>query len=329
MLHKSIQSPGWLLFFYSVSSRPVSNRMRIWRRLIKAGAQQFKGAAYLLPYSEDHYEFCQWLVSEVTAMRGEAAFVHVEKFETTKDSELKWLFHQQREMDYRTIEKGVDEIERRIQSIRKGSGIQNNKKLLSQLSGYVKKFEDIRKIDFFSSKIGYTLKKKIELLQSEVKGIAEPDVKRQGAIVAQKNIKDYQGKTWVTRKRPFVDRMASAWLIKKFIDKKAVFGFIDEKDMENLNKDITAFDIRNGELTHNGANCTFEVFVKAFDLKDKAVRKIAEIVHELDIKDEKYANPEIKGIEEILSGIRKTSKDDTEALEKGMAVFEMLYAAKI
>lgn len=303
--------------------------MRIWRKLIKAGSLQFKGAAYILPYSEDHYEFYQWLVSEVTAMRGEAAFVNVEKFETTKDNEIMNLFNQQRERDYRNIEKGLlDDIENKLQSIEKGSGIQNNKKLLSQLSGYTKEFEEIRKIDFFSSKTGYALKKKVEALHLEVKGIAEPDVKRQDAVIVQRNIKDYQGKTWVTRKRPFVDRMASAWLIKKFIDKKAVFGFIDEKDIEILNKDTTTFDIRGGEFTHNGANCTFEVFVKAFALKDKAVKKIAGIVHELDLKDEKYTNPEIKGIEEILSGIRKTSNDDTEALEKGIAVFDMLYAAK-
>lgn len=328
MLHKSIKQSGWLLFLYSVPSKPVSNRMRIWRKLIKAGSLQFKGAAYILPYSEEHYEFCQWLVSEVTAMRGEAAFVNVEKFETTKDSEITNLFNQQRERDYRNVEKGLDDIENKLQSIRKGSGVQNNKRVLSQLSGYTKEFEEIRKIDFFSSKTGHALKNKIEALRLEVKGIAEPDVKRQDAGIVQRNIKDYQGKTWVTRKRPFVDRMASAWLIKKFIDKKAVFGFIDEKDIEILNKDTTAFDIRGGEFTHNGVYCTFEFLVKAFGVKDKAVKKIAGIVHELDLKDEKYTNPEIKGIGEILSGIRKISKDDTEALEKGIAVFEMLYAAK-
>lgn len=329
MIQKPMQGSGWLLFFYSAPSKPVSNRMKIWRRLLKAGAVQFKGAAYLLPYRDDHYEFCQWLVSEVTAMEGEAAFVRVEKFETIKDDEIIQLFHRQRESDYRVVEKGLDEIENRIQAVKKRGRGQNDKKLPSQLSSCIKEFEEIRNRDFFSSKIGYALKKKIEILQSEMKKPAEPYIKRHSAIIVRRNIRDYQGRAWVTRKRPFVDRMASAWLIRKFIDQKAVFRFIDEKDWENLNRDTTAFDIAGGEFTHNGVHCTFEVLVKAFGIKDKAVKKIAGIVHELDLKDEKFTNPETKGIEEILSGIRRTSNNDTDALEKGMAIFEMLYAANI
>ena len=116
---------------------------------------------------------------------------------------------------------------------------------------------------------------------------------------------------------------------KKFIDKNAVFRFIDEKDIDSLGKGAIAFDIRGGEFTHIGEMCTFEVLVKSFNLKDKTLRKIAEIVHELDIKDGKYSNDEAKGIECLLSGIRKTAKTDAEALEKGMEVFEMLYASKL
>jgi len=143
-----------------------------------------------------------------------------------------------------------------------------------------------------------------------------------------KEIDDYQDKTWATRKKPFVDRFASAWLIKKFIDKNASFTFIDEKDLENMSKDVIPFDIRGGRFTHEGDLCTFEVLTKSFNLKDKTLRKIAEIVHELDMKDEKFRTPEAKGIEDILSGIRKTVKDDHEALRKGMTIFELLYVSK-
>lgn len=329
MIHKSTQGAGWLLFFYSAPSKPVSNRMKIWRRLLKAGAVQFKGAVYLLPYRDDHYEFCQWLVSEVTTMGGEAAFVRVEKFETIKDNEIIQLFNQQRESNYRVVEKGLEDIENKIQAVQKRGWGQNDRKLLWQLSSYVKEFEEIRNRDFFSLKMGYALKKKIETLRSEMKKSVEPNTKEHTAIIVRRNVRDYQGKTWVTRKRPFVDRMASAWLIRKFIDQKAVFGFIDEKDRENLRGDTTSFDMAGGEFTHNGVHCTFEVLVKAFDIRDKAVRKIAGIVHELDLKDEKFTNPEIKGIEEILSGIRRASNNDIDALEKGMAIFEMLYAANM
>jgi hypothetical protein len=318
----------WLLFFYSVPSKPVSGRMKVWRRLAKAGAVQFKGAAYLLPHSEEHYEFFQWLVSEVTFMKGDAAFVRVENIETMKNSEIISLFNQQREKDYGVLMKNLEELERKVSSVRKGGGTQNNKKLMDQMTRIGKEFKGIQAVDFFSSKAGENLKKNIKALELGLKGISSAGVKEQKITLTQKRTEDYQNMTWATRKRPFVDRMASAWLIKKFIDKNAVFRFIDEKDIGSLGKGVTAFDVRDGEFTHRGDMCTFEVLVKSFNLKDKALRKIAEIVHELDVKDEKYSNAEAKGIEGLLIGIRKTVTTDEEVLKKGMEVFEMLYASK-
>lgn len=325
---KQAEVHGWLLFFYSVPSRPVSNRMKIWRRLIQAGALPFKGAAYMLPHSEEHYEFCQWLVSEAVGMGGEAAFVHVEKIETMQDREIIDLFNRQRERDYQDIEKGLEGLERKIQSIKKGSSIHGSKKLSEQLYKLLKEFEAIRRIDFFSSKAGAVLKKRLETLQAELRGIDRVYGGIRIPAIVSKHIKDYQGKTWVTRKRPFVDRMASAWLIKRFIDKKAAFRFADEKEIERSGKKMVAFDVMGGEFTHIGDMCTFEVFIKSFNLTDRRIKKIAAIVHEIDMKDDKFKTPEAKGIEEILTGIRKTSKSDSDALERGMGIFEMLYESK-
>lgn len=315
---------GWLLFFYSVPSRPVSNRMKIWRRLVQSGALPFKGAAYILPHSEEHYEFCQWLVSEAVGMGGEAAFVHVERIETMQDREIIDLFNKQRERDYQDIEKGLDGLERKIQSIRKGSSMQGNKNLSEQLYRLIKRFESIKRIDFFSSKTGTVLKRRIERLRSELKDIDHAYASSR-IVIVPKDIKNYRGKTWVTRKRPYVDRMASAWLIKKFIDPAASFEFIDEEEVPHLGKDVIAFDIIGGEFAHAGDMCTFEVLVKSFGLKEKKLQRIASIVHEIDMRDDKFKTPEAKGIEEILAGIRKTSKSDSDALERGMVIFEMLY----
>ena len=147
--------------------------------------------------------------------------------------------------------------------------------------------------------------------------------------VVQRHAADYQGKIWVTRKKPFIDRIASALLIKGFIDKNAVFGFIDENELEGLDKNTIAYDIIDGEFTHIGDMSTFEVLLKAFGLKGKALGMMAEIVRQLDLKDEKYKNPAAEGFRRILDGIRKTVKDDHEALEKGMSILEMLYASNI
>ncbi len=324
----STENHKWLLFFYSVPSKPVNARIKIWRRLAKAGAVQLKGTVYILPYNEDHYEFLQWLASEVTSLKGDGTFIVAEKIETMTNSEIMDIFNKQRETDYQNIEKGLEELERRISSIKKGTGSQSIKKLSGQFNKYLKEFEEIKKIDFFSSKAGNDLKKRIKNIEAEIKNVSGFAVLEQKVVIIPKRIEDYQGKTWVTRKKPFIDRIASAWLIKNFIDKNALFKFIDEKNAQDIDKNAILFDIRDGDFTHQGDLCTFETLLKAFGLKNIALKKIAEIVHELDIKDEKYKNPESKGVEDILIGIRKTAKDDAEILEKGMTVFEMLYASK-
>ncbi len=325
---RNLKKPEWLLFFYSIPSRPVASRVKIWRKLIKSGALPFKGAVYILPNDEENYEYFQWLVSEVTSRGGEAAFVRVEEIQPMKDKEIIDLFNEQRERDYRKIETGLEEIQRKIDSIRKGSSISQGERLLESFRRQGKQFEEIRKIDFFSTQKGDDLKDRMKIIEPKIIATTSPDGKEGHPAIAAKRVEDYKGKTWVTRKNPFVDRVATAWLIKRFMDKKAVFQFMDEKMMENLKQDSIAFDVRGGEFTHTGDMCTFEVFVKTFKFKDKTLKKMAEIVHELDVKDDRFQNPESRGIEEILTGIRKTARSDKEILEKGMAIFDMLYTSK-
>jgi len=328
MGYMSQKRQKWLLFIYSVPSKPVSTRVKLWRRLAKAGAIKLKGAAYILPYSEEHYEFLQWLDSEVTSLKGDGTLIVAEKIETLTHSEIINLFNQQRALDYKDVWKTAGEIETKIYSIKKGTGTHNIGKLSDQLDKCLKDFDELHKIDFFSSPAGIELKKKIRALQLEFKKVSAIPVKSRTTAVVTKRIDDYRGKTWVTRTKPFVDRIASAWLIKKFVDPDAVFGFINERDTFRKTKDEVMFDLKSGEFTHAGDMCTFETLINAFGIRNKFLKKIAEIVHELDIKDEKYKNPEATIIEDILTGIRKTGKGDMEILKKGMNVFEMLYAAR-
>lgn len=328
--HKStLHGQGWIIFFYSVPSKPVSSRMKVWRKLIKAGAVQLKGSVYILPFSEDHYEFLQWLVSEIAGMKGDAAFVKIEKIDTMKDPEIIALFNRQRASDYKVIEKALEEIERRLSSTQKGGKSQNLPNISEYITRLRKDFEEVKKTDFFSSDEGKSLAVGIKQAEAEIRSHSMPGTKMERpAAISPQSPDDYQGKTWVTRKRPFIDRMASAWLIRKFIDGDSTFSFVDEKDMETDGKHYIAFDVRGGEFTHAGDLCTFEVLLRSFGLKDKALKKIAEIVHDLDMKDEKFKAAEARGLEDIITGIRKTAKDDREALEKGMDVFEMLYVSK-
>src|SRR6266568_1007753 len=242
----------WLLFFYSVPSKPVSNRMKIWRMLVKAGAVQFKGAAYILPASDDHFELFQWLVSSVTAMQGEAAFVRVPGIETMKEDEIVGLFDRQKGKDYLDLGNRLDEFENRIGIIGNGIATLGNKKLEDELQKFVKEFQEMGKIDFFFSKGRKELEKRLKSIASEITGRSRAESAKHAVEVMKRRAADYQGKRWVTRKRPFIDRIASAWLIKGFIDKKAVFGFIDESEVESLDKDTIAFDMVGGEFTNVG-----------------------------------------------------------------------------
>ena len=319
----------WLVFFYTVPSKPVNKRMKIWRRLIKAGALHFKGSVYILPFSDDNLEFFQWLISEINAMGGEGAFVRTGNIETVKNSEIVKLFNQQKDNEYKRIEKELDEIERRLQSIKKGTKSLDGKKLLAQINKLIREFEDARRTDFFDAGYGSLLVKRIEAAYEEIRNIEGfKGKKEKAAEVIIRNIADYRGRTWVTRKKPFVDRIASAWLIKRFIDKKAVFEFIDESDMNDLDDNLLTFDMKDGIFTHIGNLCTYEVILRSFGLKNRELQKIGEIVHEIDIKDGRYRASEAQGVEDILIGIRKTSENDLQVLEKGITVFDMLYASK-
>ncbi len=319
-------SPEWLLIFYNVPSQPVSNRMKIWRKLAKAGAVQLKGAVYILPANEEHEEFFQWLIGEVKSMGGDGAFVRVSEIKAMDEGDIRELFLRQAEKEYRGIERHIDALERKFQSAKKGTtGLAAA--LGGELSKLKKEFDAAQGRDFFGSPAGDVFLKRIRVLEGGLKSV-EQKKPEQPVRIEQKQIRNYQGRTWATRKNPFVDRMASAWLIRKFIDPKASFKFMDERGLAKVGDRTVAFDVRGGEFTHAGDLCTFEVLVKSFGIKDKAVRKLAEIVHDLDVKDEKYGNPETAGLEEILTGIRKSLKDDAAALEQGMRAFEMMYQSK-
>lgn len=318
----------WLLFFYSVPSKPVSNRMTVWRKLMKAGAIPLKGAVYILPCTAEHYEFLQWLVVEIKAMQGDATIISIDKVDTTSDSEIIALFNQARQDDYLAIRNDLEELTRKLDNITKGGQGQGQKWLTGQFDKIVKAFAGIEKLDFFASAEGSSLRPAIELVRNELDQLLQPPEKMAPTVSDQKLAADYRGRTWATRRAPFVDRMASAWLIRRWIDPDAVFQFIEEEEVASLPPTAIVFDVYGGEFTHSGDLCTFEVLCRAFGLKDKALKQIAETVHDLDLKDGRYQAAAASGVERILAGIRKTAPDDHAALTQGMQVFEMLYQSK-
>ena len=132
-----------------------------------------------------------------------------------------------------------------------------------------------------------------------------------------------RGSTWVTRPRPHIDRIASAWLIRRFCDPDAKFTFADAADAARKG---VPFDVLGADFGHQGEDCTFETVVKRFGIKDRRVKDIAEIVHEADLHDGKFTRNESTGLDLAIAGLAASIADDHELLERGMAIFDGLYA---
>lgn len=319
---------GWFLFFSSLPSKPVGNRVKIWRKLSKSGAVQIKGSVYVLPGREEHREFFQWLVAEIVSMGGEAAFARVERVESLPDNEIVANFARRKAEDYRKIDQALAGLERRIESARRGGATSAGKGLRGTMDRLRREYDGARRTDFFPTAGGPALAERIEQARAALEALAASGTKRPESAIPARSAGAYRGRRWVTRAGPFVDRMASAWLIRRFIDADAVFDFIPGQDTSGAGPDAVVYDMAGGEFAHVGDLCTFEVLMRSFGLEDAALAQVAEVVHDLDVGGGRHRHAEAAGVAEILDGVRRTASDDAEALERGLAVFEMLYAAK-
>ena len=318
---------NWLIFFYTVPAKPGNLRMKVWRRLLKMGAASLKGSIYILPYSEDHLEALHWLVGEVSSLGGEASFAKVERIETMVDEEIVSLFQAQRANDYVPIATALEPLEVQLTSLEQQQDPKGLERVKGTFQKLLKDSRAVQGIDFFHCPQGSDLQERLEHFEERFTQLAAHPQAARPKPAGPRSKADYQGRVWVTRRNPFVDRMASAWLIRRCIDPQARFEFLEKERMVAAVPHGVSFDVPEGDFTHEQDRCTFEVLLEAFSLRVKALRKIAEVVHDLDLKDGKFANPQASGVETLLLGIRKTAKDDHEALEEGIKTFEWLYAA--
>ncbi len=320
---------NWLLFFYTVPAKPAGSRTRVWRRLAKIGAVKLKSSVYLLPDCEEHSEALSWLVAEISSLGGEGAFAKSQTVEPFSEAELIELFNRQADERFFHLSEKFDRLEHKIS---RHSGGAAAKRFADQLNRLEREFSNLKKIDFFSSKIGIELEEGIRRIKNSIDLLTIADKKKIPAADIRRSIplltkEDYQRKIWVTRKNPFVDRMACAWLITSFIDHQATFAFIDDGHSRPENGGQVTYDITRGDFTHVNDLCTFEVMLIAFGLQQPELTKMARIVHAIDLHDESRSCPEAEGLERILAGIQKTASDSNGALAQGMDVFAALYAS--
>ncbi len=308
----------WLTLLVSVPPTPTRHRVGVWRKLKRMGAVPLRGSAWILPETPETTERFQWLVQEVQTIRGEATLLRVDRIETMTDAQASALFHKALAPDYEAVTRGCRELAGQVDRYRmahRGSIGQ----LKSKLEALKRELDRIAAIDYLKSPIGRRTQQQWETLAKRVRAVEARPATGSGR---RRSALPPPGSVWVTRPRPHIDRIASAWLIKRFVDPQARFAFAEAEDAA---KKGIPYDILGAEFGHHGDDCTFETLVKRFGLKDRRLRTIAEIVHEADLADAKFTRAESAGIDLALHGIAAATHDDHELLERGMTMFDGLY----
>jgi hypothetical protein len=305
-----------LLLLVGVPPHPSSLRVRVWRRLRSLGAVPMKRSAYLLPDTPDRYEDFQWLAQEIQREGGDATLMRVQQIENMSETEVLRLFHEPRDADYRAMAVRYRKL---LQAVDRKSAA-GSARGRDELGRLAKEHQRIHEIDFFGAPGGAEVRRLEEALSMRTR---RPETARREAPRPTLDLATLRGRRWVTRPRPQVDRIASAWLIKRFIDPQATFVFADPAAFP---ADAIPFDAPNVELSHHGEDCTFETLVKRARLRDRRLVRLAEIVHEADLRDGKYAHAEARGIDAAIRALLAASPDDQQVLAHGTLLFEGLYA---
>lgn len=301
-------SSAWLLLLYGLPTKQNTARVSLWRKLKKFGAVPLKTSAYVLPDEPVHYERFQWLAKQIQDEGGEATLIRVADIEGLPNERIVQLFNEARSGEYKEL----------AEAIQKSLASRNESKinLAQEMGRHQRRFNEIREIDYFNA----PAVQDTEMLLSRLEQFLAPKSRTGAAPTLDPN--KFSGKTWLTRPRPGIDRAGSGWLIRKFIDPKArfIFGMEPPKHPQAL-----PFDMADVEFSHHADDCTFETLVKRFGITDKAVLRIAEMVHDADLEDEKFNRCECIGINSVLSGWASTEMKDAELLAKGIDCFEGLY----
>lgn len=297
--------PRWLLLVHQLPPRPLYLRAKVRQRLALAGALPLKNSVYALPWRDDCLEDLQWIAEEAAAGGGEA-FVAEARFLAGVDAKaLPGRFNALREADYRRL----------LGELRRAARAEP-----AVLARWRRRLEEIAAVDFF----GAPGRKEAERAMTSLESRSRSKQERRGGRARPAGHPELRRRTWVTRRHPKVDRLASAWLIRRFVDPAARFRFVDPKQARLRPREI-GFDMAGGRFSHEGERCTFETLLARLSLDEPVLRAIAEIVHDIDLKEARFARPETEGVRALVEGLVRSQPDDARRLERGIELFEGLY----
>ena len=313
------EGPRWLLLIHQLPAKPAYARVKVWRRLQALGAVTVKGSVYALPANSETREDFAWLAKEIVESDGEAVVCEAALVEGLSDADLQALFEAARDEDYARLSGEARELATRLSA---DSGDDVLAEVATQTARLRKQLDAVVAIDFFGAEGRAAAEGLISGLEAALnqEGEAMPDSKTIAAPPAGA-LKD---RVWATRQGVQVDRIASAWLIRRFIDNGARFKFVPGTGYTPQPGELR-FDMFEGEFTHKGDRCTFEVLIAHTGLTDKALSAIGEIIHDIDLKDGKYGRAEAAGVRSLIAGIAASSSNDEERIARGTVLLDDLY----
>jgi len=316
-----VEDVRWLLLIHQLPAKPAYARVKIWRRLQALGAVTVKGSVYALPANAETREDLAWLVKEIVESGGEAIVCEAALVEGLSDAEMQALFDAARDEDYARIASEARDAGARVAADSPDDVLAEVETHTARLR---KQLDTIVAIDFFGAEGRATAEGLVVGLEAALKREDEAMVDVKTAAMPPPGLPKDQ--LWVTRQDVQVDRIASAWLIRRFIDPGARFKFVPGTGYSPQPGELR-FDMFEGEFTHLGDRCTFEVLLGHAGLADPALRAIGEIIHDIDLKDGKYGREEVAGVRSLIAGIAASSTDDEQRLARGAALLDDLYSS--
>jgi hypothetical protein len=305
--------PRWLILVHRIPPRPLYLRAKMRQRLAGVGAVAVKNAVYVLPHGADALEDLQWIAQEIVTGGGDAHLFEGDFVEAQANDAAAEQFRLARNADYDALAADAHAAMKAARSAAAVAELANSHTRLTR------RLEEIRRIDFFDADRRTAAEEALSAIEARLR----KDQKKETRML--KTNPELRGQTWVTRPGVKIDRMASAWFIRRFVDPKARFRFADPGAPKKEGE--IRFDMVGGDFTHEEDRCTFETLIGRVGLPDKAVRAIAEIVHDLDLKDSKFARAEAAGVRMMLDGLMARTENDDERIERALVVFDDLHEA--
>jgi hypothetical protein len=305
----------WLLLIHQIPPSPSYLRVKVGRRLQSLGAVAVKNSVYVLPLGDDALEDFQWIRREILAGKGDASVCEGRFVEGLSDDAVETLFNSAREADYVELAREARALQSSL--ARRGKRSITEAKAEAAVRRLRKRLGELAEIDFFGARGRDSVEGLLGSIESALRP-SEPVEESQ-----EKAMGEVRGRTWVTRRGVHIDRIGSAWLIRRFIDPDARFRFVQAP--EEVAPAELRFDMFEAEFTHEGDLCTFEVLLRRFGLADAALARIGEIVHDIDLKESRFGHAETIGLDHLIAGVAMRHKDDEARLTDGAAAFDGLY----